>query len=205
MDNRNIKINRNSKIKLTALLFSAILLINIPSIFAFGISSPYWKNNPLQMRPGETKEISFNLQNCPSLSEQCDREDINVNVLLEEGEEIAEITSGTQYTLPFGTADTNIILKISIPEESLQNIYTIKFSVSSPADEEGGNVQLGTKYNVEFPVVVASPVPAQAQDNVIQKEKKVNATLIGVIIAILMIIIFIFVLLKLKKRKLPGQ
>ena len=171
MDNRYIKnmrkniINKNNRRIINKKIISTILLIStiflIPNVFAFGISSPYWKDNPLQMHPGETKEIAFNLQNCPSLSETCDQKDIIIQAILEEGEEIAEITSGSQYTIPFGTADTNIILRISAPEESPQNIYTIKFSVSSPPSEEAGNVQLGTKYNVEFSVIIASSPSAQ--------------------------------------------
>src|SRR3989344_7243937 len=109
-----------------------ILVVSTDSVLAFGISSPYWKAHPLEMYLGETRDIEFNLQNCPSLKDHCDKEDANVVVEFVEGSEIAEITSGANYLVKYGSSDQNIILKISIPENAeVGTVYTVKFSVSS--------------------------------------------------------------------------
>jgi len=53
MDIRNIKI--------ISLVLVCLLSINF--VFALGISSPYWKDNPLEMYAGETRTIAFSLVN----------------------------------------------------------------------------------------------------------------------------------------------
>ena len=56
-------VNRNIKLVLVAML----LLLNIGFVLALSVNSPYYKNNPLEMYPGQEREILFNMQNCPSL------------------------------------------------------------------------------------------------------------------------------------------
>ena len=127
-----------------------ILLAGINDVLAFGISSSYWKDNPLKMYSGETKEISFSLVNSAG-----EIGDVEAFVSLEEGKEIAEITSGSKYNVPFG-GNAKIILKISVPESvRIGEKYNIKFSVNSISNErEEGNIQLGVGYHVDFPVEV---------------------------------------------------
>ena len=201
MGNRNIKL---------ASFFLAILLVSTSNVIAFGISSPYWKNHPLKMYPGETKEVLFNLQNCPSLSEQCQRKDVNVLVNFDADNEIAQLLSGTTYQIPFGTADTYIKLKVSIPEDAeIGNTYNIKFSVSSAPEKIVTNIQLGIEYGVEFPVLVTekSAIPETNEDfvretevKVINKQEKKNAN-VSIILGILILMAGIIIYLILKRNR----
>ncbi len=137
------------------LIFIFVFFISLISyVSAFGISSPYWNTNPLEMRVGESKDISFNLQNCPALSADCVVKDENVVVSLQEGKKIARITSGKFYTIPFGTADQFIIMKVKIPSNAkVGDIYNVRFSVAS-YEEAGGSINIGVEYIIEFPVVI---------------------------------------------------
>jgi len=133
-----------------------LILVALPFVDGFGFSPSHWKDNPLKMYPGEMKEAEFNLQNCPSLKDYCNEGDVNIVVVFEEGEEIAEIISGDKYLLPFGSFDKNIIVRVSIPESAdVGESYNVKFSINSDSDvEESGNVQIGTRYFADFPVQV---------------------------------------------------
>ena len=134
MDIRNIKI--------ISLILVCLLSVNF--VLAFGVSSPYWKDHPLEMSSGETKSVVFTLVNKP------DAEIAQAFVSLEDGTEIAEIISGKEYTVIPGTTDTKVILQVIIPDTaSVGDSYNIKFSVGS-APEGEGTVQLSVKYNIEF-------------------------------------------------------
>jgi hypothetical protein len=148
------------RILLLTLTALAVLLVGTGSVLAFGVSSPYYKNHPLEMYPGEVREIPFNLQNCPALLETCDPVDVTVTVEFIKGSEVAEIISGLSYLVPYGTASTNLMLRVSVPADAnIGDSYDVEFSLSSPpAEVEGGNVQLGVKYGVGFPLEVVEKV-----------------------------------------------
>jgi hypothetical protein len=191
----------------TLKLFSialAIVILSSASVLAFGISSPYWKNNALKMQPGQVKDVFFNLQNCPALLETCNNEDVNVVVTFEEGSEIAQLSSGTNYLVPYGTRDTNINLKVSIPSTAnVGDSFNIKFSLTSPPEEGVGTVQLGVKYNVDFPVQVvedSSPEPSQPTSTKEPQSTSTNYTLLISIIIIIMIVTIIIVWLFKRKN-----
>ena len=180
----------------------AILLVSTSGVLAFGISSPYWKDYPLEMLPGQMKEISFNLQNCPSLKETCVKEDVNIIASFEEGEEIAEIISGSEYNIQFGTADTNMVLRISIPQEAtIGDSYNIRFSIASPPREEEGNIQLKLKYSVDFPVVIVgeSAVQSTPTTQIEEPETKLGTVTVTILIIAAVLLIIFIILLKRKK------
>ncbi len=202
--------NRNIKLITLALIMLTIILVSTNNTIAYGISMPYWKDNPLKMYPGQIKEVALNLQNCPSKSEEkCQQEDVDIIVSLEEGKEIAELTSGTSYTIPFGTADTYIILKVIIPENAeIGSTYNIKLFIMSVPKKTISNIQLGIGYNKEFPVKIVEESEAQTEEDVeketeitlIDKEEKnVNtALLIGIFILLIMAVAIAYWMFKRK-------
>jgi LPXTG-motif cell wall-anchored protein len=197
-----------SDIKLSKIFVGLlIMLVSTGSVLAFGVSSPYYKNHPLEMYPGETREVAFNLQNCPALLESCDPGDVTVSVEFEEGGEVAEIISGLNYLVPYGTASTNLIVRVSVPADAnVGDSYNVQFSLSSPPpEEEGGTVQVGIRYGISFPVEVvgqaleepetpATPPPPEPTT------EPVN-WLLWIGIALVVIVILIVILLLRKKRE----
>lgn len=184
MDNRNIKI----------IIIILLSILSVNGVFALGISSPYWKSNPLKMYPGETREVSFVLAN--AIDEQTDAEAF---VDLKESAGIAEIISKTEYSIPPGEKD-KVVLKISIPKEAqIGDSYNVQFSVRPSPEEGTGNVQLEVEYNVDFPVVVVveSEITPQPEGPQIQNEK--TNTIIITLIIIIIIIIALYLVLKRKK------
>ncbi len=157
MDNRN-------------LIFSIMLILTISNVFALGINSPYWKDNPLKMYPGETRNIQFTLEN--SISEEKSAEAI---VSLIDSSGISEIIGKTEFTIPPGSKDQKVELRVSIPDNAeIGKTYNIKFSIKPSNTQQEGNIQAVIGYDVEFPVIVTekSQIPIEPISTT-KKESKV--------------------------------
>ena len=185
-------VNRNIKLVLVIML----LLVNTGFVLALSVNSPYYKNNPLEMYPGQEREILFNMQNCPSLLDSCDKEDVSVVVSLEEGSEIAEIVGNENYKIDYGTSDSNIRLKVNIPDNAaIGTEYLVKILVSADP-KDSGSVQLGLKYNIEFPVVIkdASNVAVVLGEETATSNNIFNMVLVVIILSIIILVILVWIL-----------
>lgn len=183
---------RNKKI---ALLFFIVALsfIFINFVRAFGVTAPYWSERPLFMSPGETKTVSFELQNMVG------NENLTVKATILNGTEIATLVdSSDSYFVPLGTKDTKANLKITIPADAANGtVYKIAVSFDTITSGTGGGVVIGTGIVKSFDVIVTTEAAAEGEQ---QKQSKLSAgVIIGIIIIILLIIFFILKLLK--KRK----
>ncbi len=171
------------------LMIAMFFLVSTSSVLAFAISAPYSKNTPLKMYPGETKDVSFVMQNLQGNADE------NVVVSLLEGKEIADITSGNNYLVRLGTSDTQVKLRINVPSDVAGKTYNVKFSVQSSPGGKEGNIQLGVGYNVDFPVIVmeksAAPAPTPQEIEQPQENSTWAVWVIAIIIAIVIIIILV--------------
>ena len=172
----------NRNLRIIALI--VFILFSISQVPSLGVNSPYWEANPLKMYPGQTKEISFSLVTRPDVESE------RAYVTLEEGQRIAEIISGSEYTVVPGSLDSKVVLRINIPENAqLGYVYNIRFSVKALPQEEGP-VQLTVKYNIDFPIQVV-PESEVPKDQIPEKQKTPSSTLpiiIGVIILLAIIL-----------------
>ena len=146
-----VKITKNY---LMVLFISAVFLFAINSVFAWGISSPYWDNNPMQLHPGEKTTAYFRLFNCPWLGEECEQRDITVYTQLVEGRQISRI-QGKYFTIPFGSPVTGEIVEIPVTVKAPKNSrpgdsYYVRFYIYEK--DPSGMISVG--YNIGFPVNV---------------------------------------------------
>ena len=179
MANNNIKI----------ILLVLIVLVNINFILALGVSSPYWKDNPLEMYPGQVKDVAFTLTNNP------DAEITTAFVSMDDNSGMAEITSGAEYSVTPGSTNTKVVLRISVPETvTIGNIYNIKFSVKSAPSGEQGPVQLIMGYNIDFPVKVVEQSKVSTADEQVKdtKSKEISWIIWGIIIVFVLIMVYFF-------------
>lgn len=199
--------NRNIKIFLIVIL--TILIVGSVNVFAYGVGVPYWDERPLKIKPGESKDASFTLG--PS-KDQATTE--NVIVSLVQGQEIAQLVSGTDYVVSPDGERQKIILRVTIPtSDPLDKEYRIKMSIVSASEGGPGTVQLGVGYDVEFPVIVgeeeiqpiagqqATPVDIESvKEYGSGKARTVNIILGVIVIIIVIVIIFLIISLVRKKR-----
>ncbi len=194
----------NNYIKLSLTL--VFILISISYVTALGLSSPpYWKDNPLKMYPGETKYIEFTLEQ--SIAE---KEEAKATVSLINSEEISEIIGPTEFTVPPGSKDNKIILKISIPNEAeIGKTYNIKLSVRPLNAQQTGNIQAIIGYDIEFPILVAdksevtpqpTPTPPTPEDES-QDQDKSKLNIMYIILPIILIVIIIILYFIYRKNR----
>jgi hypothetical protein len=175
---------------LTALVFVSILLLSVSYVSAFGIVMPYWEGRPLILEPGDTKDVALRLQNVGDT-------DITVQVTLTQGSEIAKILDeSTTYTVPKGTTDTAINLRVSIPTtDQMGGSHTIAVSIKEVGSKGGGMVQLTNSIDKSFKVEVnTKPAPpAPAPEPQVQKpsepEAKDGFGSAGIMIIVLVLIV----------------
>ena len=159
-----------------------VALLAVSIVSAFGVSSPYWEGNPLNMAKGEVTTVNLNLQNM-----------VGEKDVMFEAEllEVSDITSlrETSFTIKAQTADTFVPLKITMPDDAnTGEVKTIKVEFKTISTGVEG-ISLGTGMTILFDVVATEEI---------SKDK--TTTIIVVVIAIIVLIIILTMLLKKKKR-----
>lgn len=159
-------------------------------VTAFGVSTSYWIGNPLQVNPGQTKIITFRLENMVGES------DVTVKAELLKGGEIASI-SDELIIVPIGTKDTELPITISIPEgTAIGTKYVVTISSQTVQTGSGGGVILGTGAETAFDVEVV-PVPPEP---VVVEEAAAGNQVIWITLLIIIVVVAIYFYVKRKKK-----
>ena len=191
------------KFKKEMVILSFLLLI-IPFINGFGITSMYWDTNPLSLELGQSIDVVLLLQNMVGES------DVTLRAELEEGKEIAELTDpNLDYLIPFGRKDISVNVRISIPEDSpIDKEYNVVVSFKQIIPNEARTLQLTSAIKKTIPIKIVGEGGVQEPEKppisvtAVTGEGKVPSQssyiLVGVIFVILAII---FLILKRRKVK----
>lgn len=186
------------KIERIIILFLFVLLLLSFNVNAFGVSSPYWDENPLLMRAGETRDVVMSLQNMVG------GEDVTVNAELDSGKEIAVLTdTDTIYKVPIGNSNTPIKLKITIPEDAKPGQeWQVGLSFKTNAPNTGG-VGISSGISKGFKVkVIENPKTGGATTNPISLS--LSGQTLGFLILVVILIILMLAL-KYFHKKRTGQ
>ena len=93
------------------LLMCVILSFNV---LGFGVSSPYFSDNPLILQPGESRDVVLTMQNLAGATE-----DLQVKAEIVDGNNIAEIIDeDVIYDVPAGADDVKTNLEVTMPEDA---------------------------------------------------------------------------------------
>ncbi len=183
-------------LSLGSLLVLTVLMTSF--VFAFGVSSPYWKGNPLKIYPGETKIVKMNYQNMG-----VDTEDMNLRAEITKGNEIASINQ-QDYLVKAGTKDTTVEISVSIPENvPVGSKYQVTLTSSSVTPGAEGGVSLGVGMDTTFDVeVVSEPIieTPEATEELAEESPETMGVMIFAIIAIIIIAVVLIIIVK-KRRK----
>ena len=137
-------------VNIKILVWSIFLLVILSySVDSFGVSSPYWDENPLYLNPGESKEFEMVLQNMVG------DQDITVIAELNSGSEIASLMDeSTTYNIPIGNSNTPVKIKINIPEDAKSGQeWQVGVAFKTVVENTGG-VGIGGAVSKGFKVIV---------------------------------------------------
>ena len=184
--------------RLTKIILSIILLITLVyNVSAFGISSPYWDENPLYVNPGESKEVVMVLQNMVG------NEDITAIAELNSGKEIATLLDkSTTYNIPLGNSNVPISLLIKVPENAKPGQeWQVGVSVKTVAPDTGG-VSIGTGVSKGFKVIVKEePKTTGSVLNIAGGLEPLT----GFLVLIAILIIFVLIIKHLHKKRVIKE
>ena len=175
--------------------FLIALLLLSPLASAFGVTTPYWDDNPLIMQPGQTKDFALTLQNMVEGSE-----DIVLKAKLVSGSEIATLVDEElEYLVPFGRKDIEVNLRVIIPEDAeLNKEYTIGVSFKQILEDEGKMVQMAGEVGKNILVIVKSESEVLPEEGIPVPEEEGFPTAM-VVLLLVVIVILGYVILKKKK------
>jgi len=165
------------------MLVVGFVILGCYLINAVAVSGTYSNRRPLEVSPGETKSITFVLQN------MADENDVKFKALISEGSEIVRITdSNTEYLVPVGSNDVPVKLSVEVPsgaEIGIEYQIKIEFEPVSTGNEEEGMVQVMNGLSRYFIVKV---VEKSEEESPMTKGMLVY---IGIIIVLLLMIVFL--------------
>lgn len=119
---------------------------------AFGVSTLYSANYPLNVKPGEIKETFFLIRNVVEGDSN-----VVVSVELVKGAEIASLNGDSKYNLPFGE-EVEVPVKLVIPADAKPGDEYLVAAIFRPIQTEGssiGDIQFIVNIGKSFPVVVS--------------------------------------------------
>jgi len=181
----------NEIMKTKIIFLALVILISVNLVSSFGVSSPYWKGNPLKMARGETRIVNLNLQN--NVGDQ----DVTVKVEIEEGHEIVSLSRDT-YRVRAKSLDTMVPVKVKIPVNASEEGYRVIINFHTVAPGEEGTVSFGKAMQVGFMVFPTEEIAETPQ-------LKLNPWIIGIMIVIIIIIVIVIIIIILKKKKKESE
>ncbi len=186
----------NNMIKLNFLL-GIIILLSI-NVYAFGVSTSYWPENPLVLEPGESRDVYFTLQNGAGATE-----DVIAKVELINGKDITQLLDkDDSYLVPAG-GSVRVNLRVTIPDNAkVGDTYTVGISATSTPSKVRGPVLFGSGVDATFPILIQKhePVPITPTAEAVKEVKK-EYNLLSLVGMLLVIAIVIFIFYKLHYKK----
>jgi len=174
------------------LIIACLLLINLAS--AFAISSPYWKDYPLKLMPGDSRDVQFVIVN------QAGDSDLKVRVNILEGNDSIKITDSSNiYDAKLGTK-TPVNFLVNVPQDAkIGDSYEIKLEFTTLVQSQSGNFGISNSIGKSFPLIIGEEASAVVEP--IAPAKTGSNIWIYILIAIAILIVVIITISKAKKRK----
>jgi|SRR3989344_500986 len=133
------------------ILILGILIILTNSVFGFGVTD--WLTGPINVAPGGSHEVVFELQN------MLGNEDIIAKAEIKEGNDIVTIKEGNEIDVPFGVKKQVHVL-VNIPEDYSEGNYPVTIQFLTSSKQGDGPVQFNTGITKNFGVIVNKNTPA---------------------------------------------
>lgn len=185
-----IKNKMKQKIITKGIFLIVIMLILLAgSVLAFAVSSKYYDGNPLYMKPGQSIDGKFVLQN------HAGTEDVTVSADISQGADLIKLIDSGDYLVPKGgRIDVNYIITApSNAKHGEKFPITIFFGGASSSNEA---VALSSNIGTGFEVIIG------AESDFVKEEKpSEKIPQYFYIIGIILLIIVIYIIIKKKKIK----
>lgn len=178
-------------------LLSVIFLLAVPITAAIGVSFPYYKDNPLVLRPSENQILNFTVR--------AQSDTIITAIVTNDLGNFAKIVGKEEFAIPQGKQSVKIPVQIQIPKNaksSEQNV-SVKFVQLSAAE---GMVQFSPAMTFSFPLKIVEELPERAAIGKIPSGERLPKSVIVVlvsagIISLLLAIAITFLAIRIRRDR----
>ena len=160
-----------------------ILVILSSSVFGFGVTD--WLTGPINVAPGGSQEVVFELQN------MLGNEDIIANAQIKEGNEIVTIKEGYEIEVPLGVKKEIHVL-VNIPGDYSEGNYPVSIQFLTSSKQGSGPVQFNTGITKTFGVIVNKNVPTSEAP---AEEEKTGFGTTGIATVLIMLAVLAIILI----------
>jgi len=163
-----------------------------PYLMAFAVSSQYYDNNPLYMKPGESVETFFTLQNVAGET------NITVKAEITDGKNIVELSDVSDiYIVPKGEK-TRVNFKVMAPSDSkIGDKFPLTIMFKTVTSQGENPIALSSSIGKGFEVIIGEP--SRVEEVPIKKN---NYLWIDLIVVLIVVIIFVLINRKYAKKGL---
>jgi hypothetical protein len=184
-------------------ILAGMFLLSLSFVSAFGVSTPYWDENPLKLAPGESMDVELVLQNMAGAEN-----DATLRAeMTDDGRGVASlIDDNLDYFVPFGSDDVPMRVRVIVPMDIAEGgVRDVEISFTQVSSEDAGMVSVSGGFTTKFPVFVVGPdesvlfVPEPEPEAEVEVPAKKSLTWVWGIIAILVLVSAWFAWKKFKK------
>ena len=185
-----------------------ILLIGMSfNVIAFGVTSQYWKTRPLIMQPGETKDVSFSLQNMVG------DEDVHLLAELKGDKKYVTLTDpSNRYVIPAKTKGVKVNFRITVPADTkIGTTFRVTITFLNAPDSTTQQVGIGTSIGKSLEVIIGNPEAPRIEPTALPAQKTEQPARTGIrpltkedifpAAIIFLLVFFVWLLIKRKKNK----
>jgi hypothetical protein len=186
-------VKRGAVVFLLLIIIVTILAISASNISAFGLSTPYIKDETLNVNAGKTYEYGITLQNS-------DSEGYYVDIAYASTEDVASLES-TEYYVQSETYNTTFYFTIKIPVDApVGKTYALEYAAKPRVNESGG-VAMGVEIKRGITILVidgttnAVKETTEKEITLVQEDNTKSNSLKNISKYILLVIILAIVIL----------
>jgi hypothetical protein len=203
--------NRTKRIAL--IVFSLIIVFStLQEAAAFGVTAPYWKENPITMALDETKKVTFTLQNMVG------DEEIAIAVeIVKDKNYLTHLGDSNIYIVPAKTKDIEVPFELHVPSTAKPGeVLPVEINFLTTSQAGSGQLALGMGITKVFDIVVSgepikvegqqiaeeTQVPLQRQDKQSKIKPLTKEDLIPALVIFILVLLFWIILQRIRMKKM---
>ena len=202
---------KNRKKQFYVVLIVLIVCSVLQEAAAFGVTAPYWKENPVTMAPDEIKKVTFSLQNMVG------DEEIAIAVdIIKDKSYLTHLKNSNIYVVPAKTKDIEVPFEIHVPLTAKPGTtLPIEINFLTTSQAGSGQLALGMGVTKVFDILVSGetakveePQIDQGAQTQPQEQKSTRIRpltkedLIPVLIVLIFVLLFWIILQRMRLKKI---
>lgn len=207
------KMDKDNKKQIYLMLLTFIIVFSmLKEAAAFGVTAPYWKENPITMTIDETKKVTFTLQNMVG------DEEIAIAVeIVKDKSYLTHLGNSNIYVVPAKTKDIEVPFEIHVPPTARPGtVLPVEINFLTTSQAGSGRLALGMGITKVFDIIISgepinveepqiaqeTQIPLQGQDKQSKIKPLTKEDLIPALVVLIIALLLWIILQKIRMKKM---